>query len=108
MTKKVDSVDDSFFVILIIANSEAAYAPNLHCKWSIERPRFRGIDVRIVYADLEVDPACEFDYIAITASLGDANDAKFHGDDLTHAARYCDNKLANMSLKYSSSKVTKT
>ncbi|PAV61815.1 hypothetical protein WR25_26348 [Diploscapter pachys] len=23
---------------------EVAYAPNLHCKWSIERPRFRGID----------------------------------------------------------------
>ncbi|VDN60891.1 unnamed protein product [Dracunculus medinensis] len=48
---------------------KSGYANNLKCRWSIVRPKFTGISLKVISLDLEEHINCNYDYIAY--SIGD-------------------------------------
>ncbi|KAK6108635.1 CUB domain family protein [Brugia pahangi] len=45
------------------------YGNNLKCRWTIIRPMFAGVMLKIISMDLEEHIDCRFDYIAISSDL---------------------------------------
>lgn len=61
------------YIVIIIYNNnfsdKSGYANNLKCRWSIVRPKFTGISLKVISLDLEEHINCNYDYIAY--SIGD-------------------------------------
>uniref|UniRef100_A0A183D0Y3 CUB domain-containing protein n=1 Tax=Gongylonema pulchrum TaxID=637853 RepID=A0A183D0Y3_9BILA len=66
------------------------YADNLKCRWTIVRPMFTGLLLKIISMDLEEHVDCRFDYVAISS---DANFVTYEDGQLTgDIAKYCKHK----------------
>uniref|UniRef100_A0A0K0FAF1 Probable cubilin (inferred by orthology to a C. elegans protein) n=1 Tax=Strongyloides venezuelensis TaxID=75913 RepID=A0A0K0FAF1_STRVS len=42
------------------------YLPDQRCKWTIKRPLFRGIEIKLIFLDLESSLNCRYDYLYVT------------------------------------------
>ncbi|VDM27962.1 unnamed protein product [Toxocara canis] len=60
------------------------YADNLKCRWTIVRPQFAGVSIRIVSMDLEEHVDCRFDYFALAA--GDTSMVSFENGQVKYVA----------------------
>uniref|UniRef100_A0A0N5A6L6 Cubilin n=1 Tax=Parastrongyloides trichosuri TaxID=131310 RepID=A0A0N5A6L6_PARTI len=45
-----------------------SYPPDTRCKWTIKRPIFRGIEIKLIYLDLEPSFNCRYDYLFASKS----------------------------------------
>uniref|UniRef100_A0A1I8EZ18 Cubilin n=1 Tax=Wuchereria bancrofti TaxID=6293 RepID=A0A1I8EZ18_WUCBA len=50
-------------------DGRGGYGNNLKCRWTIIRPMFAGVMLKIISMDLEEHIDCRFDYIAISSDL---------------------------------------
>uniref|UniRef100_A0A0K0E2R5 Cubilin n=1 Tax=Strongyloides stercoralis TaxID=6248 RepID=A0A0K0E2R5_STRER len=67
------------------------YPPDTRCKWTIKRPLFRGIEIKLIYADLESTLNCKYDYLYITKdSYTKTSQIPFESDN---TKRVCDISL---------------
>ncbi|VDK77902.1 unnamed protein product [Litomosoides sigmodontis] len=66
------------------------YANNLKCRWTIIRPMFAGVMLKIISMDLEEHIDCRFDYVAISSDLSGVSYE--NGQLVGNVAKFCKHK----------------
>ncbi|CAG9535646.1 unnamed protein product [Cercopithifilaria johnstoni] len=83
-----------------VSRWHGGYANNLKCRWTIIRPIFAGVMLKIISMDLEEHVDCRFDYVAISSDLGGVSyeDGQLVGD----VAKFCKHKDVGTEELFSS------
>ncbi|KAF1751799.1 hypothetical protein GCK72_018353 [Caenorhabditis remanei] len=76
------------------------YEENLHCRWTINRPMFTGIELKFDYLDLENVQNCAYDFVTFRLQYEDGPEED-DDVDLTNVAKHCTLARSNQTFKFS-------
>ncbi|KAM3716945.1 Cubilin [Dirofilaria immitis] len=79
------------------------YANNLKCRWTVIRPMFTGVVLKIISMDLEEHVNCRFDYVAISSDIGGVNYE--NGQLVGNVAKFCKHKDVGTEELFTSEEV---
>lgn len=54
------------------AGQNYGYEENMHCRWTIRRPLFTGLEVKFEYLDLENVENCAYDFVMFRSLYDDS------------------------------------
>ncbi|VDP15149.1 unnamed protein product [Onchocerca flexuosa] len=76
------------------------YANGLKCRWTIIRPMFAGLRLKIISMDLEEHVDCRFDYVAISSDVDGVNYE--NGQLIGNIVKFCKHKDVGTEELFSS------
>ncbi|EGT45210.1 hypothetical protein CAEBREN_32056 [Caenorhabditis brenneri] len=96
----IPSYDWNDFSNPLPAGQTYGYEENLHCRWTIRRPLFTGIELKFEYLDLENTPNCEYDFITFRLQFDSMPEEE--GDfDFTSTSKHCALARSNGTFNFS-------
>ncbi|OZC07942.1 CUB domain protein [Onchocerca flexuosa] len=83
-----------------INTGHGGYANGLKCRWTIIRPMFAGLRLKIISMDLEEHVDCRFDYVAISSDVDGVNYE--NGQLIGNIVKFCKHKDVGTEELFSS------
>uniref|UniRef100_A0A1I7UVG7 Cubilin n=1 Tax=Caenorhabditis tropicalis TaxID=1561998 RepID=A0A1I7UVG7_9PELO len=82
------------------AGQSYGYEENLHCRWTITRPLFTGIEVKFDYLDLENVPNCEHDFVTFRLQFDNSPEDE-EDFDFSSSSKHCALARSNNTFNFS-------
>ncbi|CAI2354216.1 unnamed protein product [Caenorhabditis sp. 36 PRJEB53466] len=84
------------------AGQSFGYEESLHCRWTMTRPMFTGIELKFDFLDLEDTEDCAYDFVTFRPQLDDRPEVDEDSEiDFTNVAKHCKLARSNGTFKFS-------